>query len=72
MPADIDSPLITSAQVRRIGGHDRVRVYNRGALCGELLVCPGDGAAIARRLVPAAHVSESAGVTYFVSEGDGS
>lgn len=42
--------LISSVKVETIGSHDRVSVWNRGGLAGTLLVCGGDGAAIAARL----------------------
>lgn len=48
-PGD-DAPsahLISSATVMRIGIHDRVRLWNRGGLAGELTVVAGDGERIA-------------------------
>jgi hypothetical protein len=41
------SYLVSSASVTRIGNHDRVRIWNRGGLAGELTVVAGDGARIA-------------------------
>lgn len=34
------------------GGHDRVRVWNRHGLAGELVVQAGDGTSLAERLMP--------------------
>ena len=39
--------LVSSASVTRTGNHDRVRIWNRGGLAGELVVAAGDGASIA-------------------------
>lgn len=44
--------LVTRVEVRRRGGHDVVRVWNRHGLAGELTVIGGDGLAIAEMLVP--------------------
>ncbi len=43
--------IVSSARSEHVGGHDRVRVWNRGALSGELVVTAGDGDAILERLV---------------------
>ncbi len=40
--------LISFATVKRLGAHDRVRVWNRGGLAGELVVVAGDGERIAQ------------------------
>lgn len=45
-----DALLVTSVVVDAGPGHDRVRVWNRHGLAGELVVSAGDGAAIADRL----------------------
>lgn len=45
-------PLISSVRVETIGNHDRVQVWNRGGLAGTLMVCAGDGDAIAELLQP--------------------
>ena len=42
--------LVSSARVSRLGSHDRVEVWNRGALCGVLVVQIGDGERIAELL----------------------
>lgn len=39
--------LISSATVTLSGGHDRVRLWSRGGLAGELVVTAGDGARVA-------------------------
>lgn len=44
------SDLISSVEVERVGGHDHVRVFNRGGCAGVLIVCAGDGAVVADRL----------------------
>jgi hypothetical protein len=38
-----DGFLVNALVVERRGGHDYVRVYNRGALAGELIMVAGDG-----------------------------
>ncbi len=40
------------------GVHDRVRIWNRGALCGELVVSNGDGIQLRERLTLAPPVRE--------------
>lgn len=47
---DGTAALITSATVTRVGGHDRVRLWARGGLAGELIVQADDGAFLAREL----------------------
>lgn len=42
--------IVTSVQVEAVGGHDRVKVWNRGGLAGELVVQLGDGEPICERL----------------------
>lgn len=42
--------LVSAAAVTPIGGHDRVRVWNRGGLSGELVVVLGDGESLVRAL----------------------
>lgn len=44
--------IVSSVHVVRGPAHDVVRVFNRGALAGELVVLPGHGEEIAFRLVP--------------------
>lgn len=39
--------LISSAAVSMSGGHDRVRLWSRGGLAGELVVTAGDGERVA-------------------------
>ena len=45
--------LITSVRVKHgaPGGHDLVRIWNRGGLAGELVVSAGDGAKVGDRLM---------------------
>ena len=43
-------PVISSALLDGRDGKDRVRLFNRGNRCAELLLEPGDGAAFLRRL----------------------
>jgi hypothetical protein len=43
-------PVITSALLDERDGKDRVRLFNRGTPLNELLVEPGDGAALLQRL----------------------
>lgn len=42
--------LVSSAAVTQIGAHERVRVWSRGGLAGELVVSLGDGEKIAALL----------------------
>jgi hypothetical protein len=42
--------LISSATVTHVGGFDVVRLWNRGALAGELTLAAGDGIRLALRL----------------------
>jgi hypothetical protein len=42
--------LISSATVTRRGAHDVVKLWNRGALAGELTLKAGDGIKLALRL----------------------
>jgi len=39
--------IVSSATVTRLGGHDRVRIWSRGGLAGELIVGADDGERIA-------------------------
>jgi len=55
--------IITSVRVVRSPGHDRVQVWNRGGLAGELIVTSGDGDAFAALLIPNAYVHDSDGET---------
>lgn len=43
--------IISSVTIKTIGEHDFVRVWNRGALAGELTVIKGHGEVLARRLL---------------------
>jgi hypothetical protein len=43
--------VVSSVTVEVVGGHDVVRVWNRGGLAGTLTVCKGDGEAMKRRLL---------------------
>lgn len=43
--------LISSVDVEVAGNHERVRIWNRGALAGELVVCIGDGESLAGLLM---------------------
>lgn len=48
-------PLVSSVAVLlapKGGWHDRVRIWNRGGLAGELIVGAGDGPKLAARLLP--------------------
>lgn len=45
-----DGNLITSARVSRVGAHDRVRIWARGGLAGELTLNAGDGPLLMRLL----------------------
>lgn len=47
----MSASIVTSVRVKRGDFYDRVRVWNRGALAGELLVLKGDGPFIAQLLV---------------------
>lgn len=42
--------LVSSATVTRMGAHDRVRLWVRGGLAGELIVPSGDGPLLVRKL----------------------
>jgi hypothetical protein len=42
--------VISSALLDQRDGKDRVRLFNRGTPCGEVLLEPGDGAALLQRL----------------------
>lgn len=55
MSDDREKNLVTSVRVERSGAHDRVSVWNDGAFAGELVVEPGDGVPLARRLVANGH-----------------
>lgn len=46
----VDCYVVSSARVERVGAHDRLRIWNRGALAGELVVNAGDGESIAARV----------------------
>lgn len=46
-------PRITCVRVERVGGHDLLHVWNRGAKAGVLTLQAGDGAALADKLLPA-------------------
>lgn len=48
--------LISCVRVEQGPGHDRVTVFNRGGNSGTLTVTKGDGATIARTLLPDARV----------------
>jgi hypothetical protein len=41
---------VSSLSIQRLGGHDHVRIWNRGGLAGELIVDAGDGRHIASLL----------------------
>lgn len=43
--------VVTSVRVRPSGKHDRVSIWNRGGLSGEVVVDAGDGVTIAKRLL---------------------
>lgn len=43
-------PVISSALIDTRDGKDRVRLFNRGNPCAEVLLEPGDGAALLQRL----------------------
>lgn len=45
---------VTSVKVEEAGGHDHVTIWNRGGCAGSLVVDGGDGARIARLLLPGA------------------
>jgi hypothetical protein len=45
-----DGRVFTSGRVRTEGGHDRVQVWNRDGLAGELIVTQGDGEELLLRL----------------------
>lgn len=52
-PGDADLPshgVITSVRIESNGHHDRVTLFNRGALAGTITVCSGDGLRIKERL----------------------
>jgi hypothetical protein len=63
---------ITSVRLERIGGHDVLRVWNRGALAGELVLEAGDGGPVAALLMLGADspVSIQSGMPY-PGEGSG-
>jgi hypothetical protein len=48
---DAPRALVTSVRIARGPGHDRVSVWNRGGLSGELVVRAGDGVGLAIRLL---------------------
>jgi hypothetical protein len=48
--AKVPPEVITSAVSRYVGRHDRIQVFNRGKLAGQLTVVGGDGETIARAL----------------------
>lgn len=45
----LQSP-VSSAEVEQGPAHDRIRIWNRGGLAGELVVTSGDGERIAKQL----------------------
>lgn len=46
-----DEQLVSAAAVTRMGAHDRVRIWTRGGLAGELVVSAGDGDALATTML---------------------
>lgn len=42
--------IVSSAAIVTMGGHERVRIWSRGGLAGELIVNAGDGQKIAEFL----------------------
>jgi hypothetical protein len=42
--------IVSSLRLRRRGAHDVLTIWNRGGLCGELVLTAGDGEVIAHRL----------------------
>jgi hypothetical protein len=62
--------IVTSVRVFAGETHDRVRIWSRGGLAGELVVTHGDGPDLARRLLPdAPDVAEAFdGISTFVRE----
>lgn len=42
--------VVSSAAITQMGAHERVRLWNRGGLAGELVVSAGDGARMATTL----------------------
>lgn len=42
-------PLVTAALLEPSGTKDRLRLFNRGDLAGEILVAQGDGAELLKR-----------------------
>jgi len=46
----VDHPVFTSARLRTEGVHDKVRIWNRGGLAGELVLNKGDGEKMLHRL----------------------
>lgn len=48
LPFDPVTPaLVTSARLTTAGAHDRLRIWVRGGLAGELILSSGDGAQVA-------------------------
>ena len=45
-------PLISSARIEESVRHDVVRIWNRGASAGVLVVNSGEGVEICERLIP--------------------
>jgi hypothetical protein len=50
-PPPVSEMVISSVTVKCVGDHDRVQVWNRGGMAGELTVCKGDGEPLKRRLL---------------------
>lgn len=52
-PSTVKSQIaVTSVRVLQLDPeHEKVRIYNRGALAGSIFVQVGDGEVIARRLI---------------------
>jgi hypothetical protein len=50
-PPPVSEMVISSVTVKCVGDHDRVQVWNRGGMAGELTVSKGDGEALKRRLL---------------------
>ena len=54
-PADVPhsySGVVSAVRVETVGGHDRIRIWNRGGFAGELVVRAGDGPRIVAHLAP--------------------
>lgn len=54
------SPLISSVMVQEGPAHDRVSVFNRGGLAGELVVTKGDGKRLSAILKPSTTTGDAA------------